>query len=347
MPDCGHEVFSFPTNVFKNDALLCPVCSGHQVQRSVNDLWTTHPYLASKLININDGYHYSFGSNKKLQWKCDVCGAIISKTPNKMSKTTCVCKRCRSTKSYGEKFFISVLNQLCEIYDTEVRFGWSEHKRYDFYLPEYNIIVEIHGSQHSSSKDFSLLGGRTYIEESINDDIKKDLALKNHISEYIVINNIYSDAKDLKFNIMNSLLPTILNFSSNDINWTECHQFALSSDTKSICEYYNLYEANIPKLADIFNKSQTTIRKYLKQGNECGLCNYNAKKSKADANRKAVKTMISQRSKSILQLNLDDEVLEVYPSIQEAQRILNISHIWDCLAGKRKTAGGYKWKYNQ
>lgn len=340
-------MFSFPTNVFKNDTLLCPVCSGHQVQRGVNDLWTTHPYLASKLISINDGYHYSFGSNKKLQWKCDVCGATIFKTPNKMSNTTCVCKRCRSTRSYGEKFFISVLNQLYEIYDTEVCFEWSEHKRYDFYLPQYNTIVEIHGSQHSSSKDFSLLGGKTYIEESINDDIKKDLALKNRISEYIIINNIYSNAKDLKFNIMNSLLPTILNFSSNDINWTECHRFALSSDIKSICEYYNLHETNIPKLADVFNKSQTTIRKYLKQGSECGLCNYNAQKSKVDANRKAVKTMISQRSKSILQLNLDDEVLKVYPSIQEAQRILNISHIWDCLVGKRKTAGGYKWKYNQ
>ena len=326
---------------------MCPVCSGHQVQKGVNDLWTTHPELAEKLINSNDGYNYSFGSNKKLEWKCDVCGTIIFKTPNKMSKSMCLCKDCRLSKSYGEKFFMSVLNQLCEIYDTEVCFEWSEHKRYDFYLPEYNVIVEIHGSQHSSSKDFSLLGGKTYIEESMNDDMKKDLALDNRISEYIIINNVYSDSKNLKFNIMNSLLPTILNFSPNDINWAECHRFALTSDVKVICEYYNLYETNISILANIFNKSQTTIRKYLKQGSECGLCNYNTKKAKIDANHKAVKTMISQRAKSILQLNMNDEVLASYPSIQEAQRILNISHIWDCLVGKRKTAGGYKWKYKQ
>ena len=336
-----------PTNVFKNNTLLCPVCSGHQVQKGVNDLWTIHPELASKLVNSDDGYNYSFGSNKKIEWKCDVCGTIIIKTPNKMSKSMCLCKNCKLSKSYGEKFFMSVLNQLCEVYDTEVYFDWSQNKRYDFYLPEYNVIVEIHGSQHSSNKDFSFLGGKTYIEEIMNDDVKMNLALQNHVSEYIIINNVYSDAKDLKSNIMDSILPTILNFSSEDIDWAECHKFALTSDVKLVCEYYNIYETNIDKLARIFHKSPSTIRKYLKQGNECGLCDYNAEKAKNEAHRKSVQTMISGRSKSVIQLNINDEILAVYPSIQEAQRSLNISHIWDCLVGKRKMAGGYKWKYKQ
>lgn len=39
------------------------------------------------------------------------------------------------------------------------------------------------------------------------------------------------------------------------------------------------------------------------------------------------------------------KTINEFPSLQEAQRQLNISHIWDCIHGRRNMAGGYKWKY--
>ena len=50
-------------------------------------------------------------------------------------------------------------------------------------------------------------------------------------------------------------------------------------------------------------------------------------------------------SKAVLQLSKDGAIIAEFPSIQEAQRKLAITHIWDCLVGKRQTAGGYKWRY--
>jgi len=41
-----------------------------------------------------------------------------------------------------------VLDELLVLYETEVQFDWSDNKRYDFYLPEYNAIIEMHGKQH-------------------------------------------------------------------------------------------------------------------------------------------------------------------------------------------------------
>ena len=41
-----------------------------------------------------------------------------------------------------------------------------------------------------------------------------------------------------------------------------------------------------------------------------------------------------------------NEVIEVYPSIQEAERANgNTRHIAEVCKGKRKTCKGYKWKY--
>lgn len=68
--DRGHEFLSLPTNVFKDSKICCPVCSGRQVVRGINDLWTTHPELACRLLNKEDGHKYSFGSNRILKWKC-------------------------------------------------------------------------------------------------------------------------------------------------------------------------------------------------------------------------------------------------------------------------------------
>ena len=78
--DCGHEFDALPTNVFVNNELKCPVCSGHRVLKGFNDLWTTHPELAEMLDNQGDGYLYTYGSNKKLHWRCPVCGSVFKKT---------------------------------------------------------------------------------------------------------------------------------------------------------------------------------------------------------------------------------------------------------------------------
>ena len=55
--------------------------------------------------------------------------------------------------------------------------------------------------------------------------------------------------------------------------------------------------------------------------------------------------------KTVLQLDREtEEIIAIFPSIQEAYRFLNkpfSSHISAVCKGKRKTAYGYKWRYGQ
>jgi hypothetical protein len=55
------------------------------------------------------------------------------------------------------------------------------------------------------------------------------------------------------------------------------------------------------------------------------------------------------KSKWVIKLNKDNEILHFYPSTMQAEREtgINHSHIMKCCLGKKnyKTAGGYIWKY--
>lgn len=52
-------------------------------------------------------------------------------------------------------------------------------------------------------------------------------------------------------------------------------------------------------------------------------------------------------SKPIVMMDLYGNELSKFDSITEAQNFLNTTHIGCVCNGKRKTAGGYKWKFNE
>ena len=56
----------------------------------------------------------------------------------------------------------------------------------------------------------------------------------------------------------------------------------------------------------------------------------------------------TKKSKPVLQLDKQtNEVIAEFPSVHEVERKLgfNISHISQCCTGKRKSSGGFKWRY--
>ena len=55
-------------------------------------------------------------------------------------------------------------------------------------------------------------------------------------------------------------------------------------------------------------------------------------------------------SRPVIMMDLNGKITQEFPSLMEAQRQTGIpnQNIWSCCAGGRqRTAGGYKWKYNQ
>lgn len=61
----------------------------------------------------------------------------------------------------------------------------------------------------------------------------------------------------------------------------------------------------------------------------------------------ARRVIIERFSKPVLQLDLDNNIINRFSSASEAERYLGGkgSHVECCCLGKRKTAYGYRWKY--
>lgn len=57
----------------------------------------------------------------------------------------------------------------------------------------------------------------------------------------------------------------------------------------------------------------------------------------------------SYLSKKVAQMTLDGEIIRIFPSNHEVERVLGLKHenVSACALGKTKTCGGFKWQYTK
>lgn len=321
----------------------CPICHGkNKIYVGFNDMWTTNPELASLLANPDDGYKYMKTSNIKVDWKCPDCGGIIrNKQINCVNREGLKCPKCSDGFSYPEKVAYHFLRQLEYSFEWEKSFEWSKGKRYDFYLPTHNIIIEVHGEQHYNG-GFESVGGRTLQQEQENDKYKNQLAKKNGIEHYVVINAESSEFENIKFSIINSELYNI--FEIVNIDWKKIRLDSVKSILIEVCRVYKNSSMSLRDVSEIFNISTCTTREYLKHGSKINICDYSPNN---DREKEKIKTA---RSISVVQLDLDGNFIKRYNSISDVRIgfqdiYVNTSSISACCKGKLKTAGGYRWMY--
>lgn len=343
----GHKFEALPSNIIKEDGFHCTVCSNHTILKGYNDIATTHPECMQYLLNLEDGYKYSFGSNKKIYWRCPECGYIMYKTPYKFLTNKNKCNNCNDSVSYGEKYVSKFLDLINVSYIKHKYFEWSGKKSYDFYLKEYKCIIEVHGKQHYTESGFKKLGGRTLAQEKENDAFKKDIAIKNGMQHYIEIDAYYSDEYYIKNSILQSEIETILNrkITLTEEQWKKCHEATCNNMIKTVCNIYENKTKIIKEISKEVQYSRNTILNWLKKGAEIGWCSYDPNEAVLRANQETSKRTIRTMSRPVLQMTRDLKIIDEYSSINEAQRKLHISHIWDCIVGRRQSAGGYIWKY--
>lgn len=105
-------------------------------------------------------------------------------------------------------------------------------------------------------------------------------------------------------------------------------QIGLDKETlERVCVQFN----NISELSKHLKISRTTIRKYLK---EYGLLD-------------VFKAKFDFRAKVVLQYDLNMNLIQEWPSITDAETTLNISDIGKVASFKRKSAGGFIWRYKE
>ena len=277
---------------------------------------------------------YTSGSGQKIFPRCPDCGRISDIATyiyniHRQKSITCICK---DSISYPEKFIYSVLLQLNEPFEYQISkltFPWIGKYKYDFYLPNYNTILEVHGIQHYEFEDV--------IE---NDNLKRELAIHNGVN-YIELDCRFSDCDYIKNALLNSKLSKVLNFEY--IDWNECNNFSKKNLCKEICEHFASGES-VTNLAIEYKISKNSIRRMLHVGNEIGLCSYDGKK---ENKLSSVNNENNVKETSIY--TIDGNYIGTYKSAKYIAdhseeivgKVLKVNSIYDCCNGRIKQYKGY------
>ena len=125
-----------------------------------------------------------------------------------------------------------------------------------------------------------------------------------------------------------------------------CGRFSVD-DLKKFGLYFNR------PASELIFLTPSAHRQLHKKGVQMGPLSEEHKKAISDALKGVLlseehkKALSEAHSKKILQLTKSGEFIREWPSAKEAERELGISqsNICGCCNGKRKSAGGYVWKY--
>ena len=340
--ECGHE-----WDAVIADRTLgktgCPYCHNKKILVGFNDMWTTNPELASQLNNSEDGYKHTQFSSKKVEWKCITCGNIIkNRIISNVKQQGLSCSRCSDGMSFPEKFIYNLLKESNIDFEYDSSQEWSKGKRFDFYLPEHNWIIEVHGIQHYKPTFESMRreNSRTFEREVKNDAEKKLLAYSNNVKKYIEIDARYSDVDYIRNNVLNSDIRDMV----SKVDFEKVAQAANNSLIKEACDIWNSGLRSTTSVAKKMNIHIGTAQNYLERGVEAGWCDYCSKKSRESA------LAIGRSNKRIpvVQLDLDNNFIRVWESARLAVETLGIPNtIFSVCKGKQKTSGGFKWLYEE
>lgn len=324
----------------------CPYCAPNpKVLVGFNDMCTTNPELAKLLLNPKDGYRYTQSSNVKVDWKCLDCGNVVkNKIIRNIHKWGVFCSRCSDGVSFPEKFMYYILKESNIEFDFDVPHNWSQRKRYDFYLPKFNWIIEVHGEQHFR-ETFERIGreARTLKEERENDRLKERLAKENGVDNYIIIDASESTVEHIRSNILNSDIVKIVN--EKNLDFEKIGRLASDSFIKVVCELWNSGNRSTTCISEILNIHRQTVLRHLKRGVEIGWCDYTTNEAYKNSGKKSG----DKKRIPIVQLGIDFSFIKAWDSIKEAGISLSIfdSGISMACKGKLQSSGGFKWMYKE
>jgi hypothetical protein len=201
---CGHETEQTILNRY--NGIGCPYCSKRgrtRLLKGFNDLQTKFPEIAKEFSykNLKTSSDYLAYANRKVLWVCSTCQyewntTICERTSHDQSG----CPKCKRSKL--EKETAKILDEFNIKYEIEYnKFNimgiGGGLLRFDFYLYDYNTVIECQGQQHYGEH----IGyfEKTYKITQTHDKIKRKFCKDNKIKlieiPYTSFNNIRSILK--------------------------------------------------------------------------------------------------------------------------------------------------------
>lgn len=144
---CGHTWSALPNNLMKGST--CPICSNHYVDNEI---------FLEKLSKVTDTIiplEKYISTNNKILCLCSICKNKFHTYPEKLLQYR-GCPFCGISK--GESLINKLLNNYNIRYERQKKFdnlrGIKNGKlSYDFYLPDYNLLIEYQGEFHDGTAD--------------------------------------------------------------------------------------------------------------------------------------------------------------------------------------------------
>ena len=149
---CGHEWEAMIRD--RNHGIGCPICSNHQLLKGYNDLQTCNPSLAEEWHPTLNGTlspdSVVFGTEKKVWWKCRICGNSWEATVV-ARRNGSGCPRCSSERStsYPEQ---AVYFYLRKLFPNAINRYVLENHELDIYLPDIHLGIEYDGDYYHTEE---------------------------------------------------------------------------------------------------------------------------------------------------------------------------------------------------
>lgn len=177
----------------------CPKCNG-----GVSD--TKKSWTKKANIIHNNNFDYSdvnyINSETKVAIKCKKCKNIFMQRPGLHINKKQGCPHCK--KSNGEKEIKEYLEEKNILFIQEKRYKSCKYIKelpFDFFLLNYNILIEYDGKQHFESVEF-FGGEEAFKKRVIKDNIKTNFCINENIFLYrISYKEIIREKLDFLFNI--------------------------------------------------------------------------------------------------------------------------------------------------
>lgn len=188
---CGYKGTMTEDRIKRMRSFGCACCKGQVVDEHINSIVAkeeNHWMIEYFIGGYEEAKLYTPQSSKTIEMVCPICKRTKSnKICNLYHRKTIGCS-CNSGISRLEKVISEVLFLNDIEYIKEYKLEGYPNKRYDFFLPKLNVIIEAHGGQHYKVGRNSVWDNLNTIKE--NDKLKYDMAINrgfNYNETYFVI----------------------------------------------------------------------------------------------------------------------------------------------------------------
>lgn len=198
---CGRTQIKNASNMINStEQTLCCFCgkNGQPVDLDI--------YLSR--MEKNDKKDYEVLEYKDMKHSIKVkhsCGFVFTQNAQNFL-TGLGCPKCYRKMSKGEVKIENWLKEHQIFYETQKRFDFNLHLSFDFYLPDYNTLIEYQGRQHYEPVEY--FGGEEQLQKQKDNDKAKAIFCENN--NYNLVAIPYYDFDEIEKYLIQIIGPTTI-----------------------------------------------------------------------------------------------------------------------------------------